>query len=491
MSAHGQRIRRKRSARLDLTPQRAARFDSGAIQSERLLALFAATDLDRVIDSTFQLLAATVPCDFVSAFYQRSDDGLLKERDSRGRTYGHAFMRRYVELTPALPFARANRGVKLLRTQKLLPGSLVSLRASAFYREVMRPQGWRHGAALCFWGQPAGMLPLLVAAVYRSEGQPDFSDEEATRLERIHPFIDCAVNRLAERDLYRSVQEGMAMVIADESRGLAILSKDLEAVQVTAVARLRCTAWLNAPSQTPDPSSTWRLPAVLASTCHDLLHEWEALLRADLLRQAPFGAAPLHPTTPELTASVTLVPATGLSDPTFVIEFHVHTDVAPVGSTNQALKLLQRLTPAERAVAIVTAEGCSNQELADRLGKSVHAVKFLLHKIYQKSGVPGRAALVAALGSNRIRPDLVPSDRDGRRSAPMTDRPEAPALARDAECDSPRCQSDACGQGSLGCFAEKGSFPLFSYAIAERTVPGSFPSRSSGSRRRSSPSTPG
>jgi DNA-binding CsgD family transcriptional regulator len=360
-----------------------------------------------MIDSAFRLLAATVACDFTSAFYQRSNDGLLKERDSRGRTYDLAFMRRYVELTPALPFARANRGVALLRTRELLPESMASLHASAFYREVMQPQGWRHGVALCFWGQPAGALPLLVASVYRREGQRDFSGDETARLERIHPFIDCAVNNLSERDLYRSVHEGMAMVIADESRGFAILNRDLEAVQVTAVARLRCAAWLEATGEIPaSPPTTWRLPTALAATCHDLHNGWQSLLHVDSVAAGIFRRRRVvSATTAELTASVTLTPATGLSDPTFVIEFHDPTPAGPVDSVDQALRLLERLTPAERAVAVVAARGCSNQEVADRLGKTVHAVKFLLHKIYKKCGVPSRAALAAILRSNRQPPN--------------------------------------------------------------------------------------
>jgi DNA-binding CsgD family transcriptional regulator len=44
------------------------------------------------------------------------------------------------------------------------------------------------------------------------------------------------------------------------------------------------------------------------------------------------------------------------------------------------------LTRAERAVALVLMEGVSNQEIADRLAKSFDAVKFLLHRIYQKTG---------------------------------------------------------------------------------------------------------
>ena len=48
-------------------------------------------------------------------------------------------------------------------------------------------------------------------------------------------------------------------------------------------------------------------------------------------------------------------------------------------------------------MALILADGLSNQEIADRLGKTVPAVKFLLHRIYQKTGIPSRAALVAVL----------------------------------------------------------------------------------------------
>ena len=68
--------------------------------------------------------------------------------------------------------------------------------------------------------------------------------------------------------------------------------------------------------------------------------------------------------------------------------------------------LLQRMTAAERAVAIVLLDGLSNQEIADQLGKSVPAVKFLLHSIYSKSGVSNRASLVAVLRSTQTRQGL-------------------------------------------------------------------------------------
>jgi hypothetical protein len=112
------------------------------ILPDELLALFRAKDLDTLIDGTFKVLEAAVECDYVSTFYRSGGNGLLKERDSLGRKYAPAFMRRYAELTPAIPLVLANRGIKILPTRTGLPGPISKLRRTAFYREIMRPQGW-------------------------------------------------------------------------------------------------------------------------------------------------------------------------------------------------------------------------------------------------------------------------------------------------------------------------------------------------------------
>jgi DNA-binding CsgD family transcriptional regulator len=54
---------------------------------------------------------------------------------------------------------------------------------------------------------------------------------------------------------------------------------------------------------------------------------------------------------------------------------------------------LPQLTESEREVAFVVAEGLSNEEAAARLGKTIHAVKSLLHRTYEKLGVSNRARL--------------------------------------------------------------------------------------------------
>ena len=87
----------------------------------------------------------------------------------------------------------------------------------------------------------------------------------------------------------------------------------------------------------------------------------------------------------------------GLAEPNFVVELDRRPFNAAPDIRDRSIPMLQDMTPAERDVAIVLASGLSNQEIADQLGKSIHAVTFLLHGIYKKSGFGSRAALIAAL----------------------------------------------------------------------------------------------
>lgn len=383
--------------------------DDPVVAPERLLALFAAKDLETLIDSAFSLLRAAVACDFATAFYRSAGNGLLKERDSRGREYQPAFMRRYLELTPALAIAMANPGIKLITTRTALPRFSKDLKRSAFYLEIMQPQGWRHGVALCFWGDPPAESPIFVTSVYRIEGQSDFSNHELAALERLHPFLDSAVNRVHERAAAETVRDGMAIVVDDETRGVVILDRNYLLVQANPVARQLSAAWVDEANTPAERSSgAWRLPSVLLGVCRELSHEWQSLVHANpdargLRRQRRV----VHPYVAGLTASITMVcPNTpDLGEPTFVIELDRRVHGVAVDIPDGSAPVLQKMTTAERAVALALADGLSNQEIADQLGKTVDAVKFLLHRIYQKTGLPNRTALVAVLRSrpNRSR----------------------------------------------------------------------------------------
>lgn len=57
------------------------------------------------------------------------------------------------------------------------------------------------------------------------------------------------------------------------------------------------------------------------------------------------------------------------------------------------------ITARERDVLVAIAKGLSNQEIADRLFISLQTVKTHAHHLYQKTGTPGRTALLASIQS--------------------------------------------------------------------------------------------
>lgn len=395
-----ERVSRSRAG----TRSQVAATDDGNADPQRLLSLLAAKDLEALIDSAFRLLRTVVVCEFASAFYRSGENGLLKGRDSLGREYGPHLMRRHVELNPAVPLVLANHGIRVLATRTGLPQSNQEVRKMAFYREIMRPLGWRHSVALCFWGDPPQEFPVFVVSVDRRQGRRDFSKQDVASLERIHPFLDCAVNRIYEREAATIAHEGMAEIVRDATRGFAVLDRNLRLVRANRAARQLCAVWMN-DEDTPhagDVSPAWRLPPALVAECEALHDEWRTVVRAHpdvtgLRRHRRVS----HARVSGLTASITMVcpSTTGLAQPTFVVEFDRRVHGVALETPDRPMPLLKKLTAAERAVALVVADGFSNQEIADRLGKSIHAVKFLLHRVYQKSGLPGRGALVAVLRS--------------------------------------------------------------------------------------------
>jgi DNA-binding CsgD family transcriptional regulator len=73
-----------------------------------------------------------------------------------------------------------------------------------------------------------------------------------------------------------------------------------------------------------------------------------------------------------------------------------HSESLPRASTGATIALSSR----ELEVLSMTSAGCTNREIAKRLGVTVHAVKFHLSSVYRKLGVANRTeAAVAFLQS--------------------------------------------------------------------------------------------
>jgi DNA-binding CsgD family transcriptional regulator len=370
--------------------------------ARELLALYSVRTLARFIEEAFHALRRAVVCDYVSVVYKRAGEGFLKERDSRGRVWSRAFMRRYVELTPAIPLVVGNPGIKVLATRFALPASDEELQRTAFFREIMQRQGWRHGAVLCFWGEPLGSFPICVFTLYRTQGQPDFSDKELALLEHLHAFLAPAVTRFHLVSASAAISDGMALALRRLSHAVIVLDWQMRIVHTSVGARRCCAEWNRIGSQRPAAGvrDGRSLPDCLLLACRELREELSAVLHQD-------GDCPtqrrrwiVNPSAPRLQASVTIIcQAAGIAEPSFVIEFDVPSDES-MQDDRSAATVLTRLTPSEREVARVISQGLSNEEAAERLGKTVHAVKFLLHRIYGKLDVENRVKLSLLLAGS-------------------------------------------------------------------------------------------
>lgn len=103
--------------------------------------------------------------------------------------------------------------------------------------------------------------------------------------------------------------------------------------------------------------------------------------------------------TPETSAAARRLPVpshglrmTRVGPGTVVLAFDLNTPELP-------RPILERLTRAEREVASLAVEGLSDEDIAERTGRSRHTVSNLLRRGYKRLGVDGRVALAALVGS--------------------------------------------------------------------------------------------
>jgi DNA-binding NarL/FixJ family response regulator len=68
----------------------------------------------------------------------------------------------------------------------------------------------------------------------------------------------------------------------------------------------------------------------------------------------------------------------------------------PLVVVEPVTRLPENLTARERDVASLVARGLANKQIARQLGISVGTVKIHVHRILEKTGMPGRAAIAGS-----------------------------------------------------------------------------------------------
>lgn len=368
---------------------------------ELLLPLHAATEVDELWAAVLPLLRETfAPCVRVTLFL-----GHFQMREAR-LVFTDPPIERAAEwykergrINPFSAYIAAHRRVPYYLFSDVV-GPKATFARSEFYRRFAKPEGWDKGLSGLFWHEDE---VKAMFSLYRGPQQLDFGAEEIARLDALRPHIETAIDRvqkLQHERLRRKVLEEFNRHIPI---GLLLLDWELQPVFANHQAVHECAVWNHGPDVARGLVSRERLevPQAVRDACERLRG---AILKVNAKERPQFPQRTerlVHPTAKERVAGVSAVNAAPglLARPGFLVVLEDRSVGAKPAQnvTPERQRLLWALTPSEREVALLICEGCSNQEIARRLKKSLLTIKKQATSVFAKLGVPSRARLMALL----------------------------------------------------------------------------------------------
>lgn len=377
-----------------------------AAEQKRLVAMHAALDPEAFTQAVFRLLLAAAPGCFAAAFLRMFNTRSSLVIDSRGGRLERAETELFHRDHPGLAYLSAHPASKLIPTRGVLPPE-PALFATAFYRDIMQPLGWRHAVALLFRDSPSVEDLDCIYCVHRTAAQGDFSDAELACLARLHPQINRARLRLQRLSAERATRHTLEELLRCLPLPAVLLDWDLRPVFHNADGRQLLARWRlgrreaglrKAGSKRACPT----LPDELLAACAELKTEWLETLRRNPHAVGVPDRELTHSRGDSLRATLSLAPppAGVFNRPSLLLRLNDHRlpaarIVPDVGS--RRLALLAALSPRERDLVRLVREGWSNQEIATNLGRSLSTVKGELSSAYRKLNIPSRARLMALL----------------------------------------------------------------------------------------------
>ncbi|MDB6170669.1 MAG: Regulatory protein luxR family [Verrucomicrobia bacterium] len=259
--------------------------------------------------------------------------------------------------------------------------------------------GWGEFIHLAFWH---GSQPGAVLSVRRTSEQGDLNAEERDFLSRLHPIIDAGLRRLRFLENERCRCAAMERFIATLPMPVMFLDSAGALDFATQDAYDMCATWNYGPKEARQINTrrSAKIPPEIVAAC--------TRLETKRLHALAMGAHPAlegerveHPRIPRFVARVAISePMSGFGvQPGYWVTFSAerNLDGASAELTGEAGALLHLLTPSERRVALLVAEGCRNLDVARRLGKSLRTVEFQLNAVYRKLTLNGRTELTHLL----------------------------------------------------------------------------------------------
>lgn len=305
--------------------------------------------------------------------------------------------RLFQELSPLNAFLASHPGTRIVRLSDII--SSEELTGSGFFRQFMRPYGERYFACFCFWhsGTFQGMIGL-----HRTSEQGDFTDAEIEFLARLHGQFDMVVQRILSLHRERAVRLSLEKLLGNIPIATLLLDWELKVTYRNRSAIELCGLWNlgQEAARTWNCTEDFRVPPEVLEYCAEFKARWNPCHHRESPMISVGGAWISHSGIPGLRATVNLLQldAAPLSMPVFMIRIEQLTlDGHREHPSRESLPQFARLSPREREVATLAAQGCGNDEIAHRLHKSVLTVKKQMRSIYTKLGISTRGRLIAIL----------------------------------------------------------------------------------------------
>jgi len=372
---------------------------TGGIELDRaLLRMHAVEEMEEFWDCARQTLHVALPLHFICMClrpFALMPSTVFRERApfASEKEFQH-----FQEISPIQAYLSAHPGTKLVRISDIV--SRRELLRSEFYLCFMQPHSDRHFACLNFWD---GALFQGLIGLHRTAAQHDFTDAEMALLSQLHPHFKTVLHRILSLHRERAVRLSLEKLLVNLPIATVLTDWDLKVALRNRSAIEMCAVWNLGPERAAreKSGSELRLPEPLLRYCESFKADWNPANHRLCPLTSPSGVYFSHPTQPGLRASVNLLQldAAPLSMPMFLIRFEAvgSSDHTEGQERSAAVSLLTRLSPREGDVARLIGQGCSNDEAARRLGKSVLTVKRQLRSIYRKLDVAGRGRLTALM----------------------------------------------------------------------------------------------
>jgi DNA-binding CsgD family transcriptional regulator len=259
------------------------------------------------------------------------------------------------------------------------------------------PGEWAEFVHLAFWNR---QRPEAVLSVRRGLDQPRFSEAELKAMRRLYPMIAGGLQRLRAVETERTTWRSMQDFLHRGGVAVMVLDADGELLFGTPEAFKVCARWKQADSSGEARDAE---AGVLPRDITQLLRQaiWQSESAGNARNGGTQSWHVRHASVPNLAATIHVsqsVPGLAARG-CYLLSFTLPSDPNGSGAARAAAasSVLARLTPSERKVALLVAQGLRNDQVAQQLYRSRRTIEFQLNSIYRKLDVACRSQLVKIL----------------------------------------------------------------------------------------------